>query len=287
MFVISDETIKAIRNQLDDLDGASDSNFIAFLKQRVDAGDHLLRDHIQRGPRNAAYTSAPCQNSIIEIIHEHVLSSLLSRMDSSTLFSLIVDGTTDASTVEQLSFLVRFVDKNTKEIREDFLAFIPTSSCTGQAIADQILNCFARFSLLPGNCIGMFLHNTLSALFLCRMFTYMSFSKTLGQAYDGAPNMSGILNGCQAIIKQLCVEAEYMHCSSHGLNLALVDSCSLSFIRNMFGTIKSVIEFFNDSAKRTDALKKEITRSDNEYIQLSKKTRLISLVSELHSVKAF
>jgi hypothetical protein len=55
----------------------------------------------------------------------------------------------------------------------------------------------------------------------------------------------------------------------------------------MFGTIKSVIEFFNDSAKRTDALKKEITRSDNEYIQLSKKTRLISLVSELHSVKAF
>ena len=194
------------------------------------------------------------------------MSSLLARMNSSTLFSLIVVGTTDALTVEQLSFLIRFVVKNTKEIQEDFLAFIPTSSCTGQAIANQILTCFTRFSLLPGNCIDKFLDNILSALFLCRMPTYMSFSNILGQAYDGAPNMSSILNGCQAIIKQLCVEAEYMHCSSHGLNLALVDSCSSSFIRNMFGTIKSIIEFFNDSAKRTDALKKEITRSDNEYV---------------------
>ena len=74
-----------------------------------------------------------------------------------------------------------------------------------QAIDDQILTCFARFSLLPGNCIGTFLDNILSALFLSRMSTYMSFSNIIGQAYDGAPDMSGILNGCQAIIKQLWV----------------------------------------------------------------------------------
>ena len=90
--------------------------------------------------------------------------------------------------------------------------------------------------------------------------------------------MSGVYNGCQAIIKRVCPDAEYMHCSSHSLNLGLVDSCSLSFIRNMLGTIKSTVRFFNDSAKRTSALKGEIERADNDYLPLTKKKRLLSLV---------
>lgn len=270
-----DESVESIRDRLDNVNEAAGSNFIALLKQRVDAGDDTLRDHLQSGPRNASYTSARIQNEVIEIIHEHVLSSVLARVDSSTLFSVIVDGTTDTSTVEQLSFLIRFVDNKTKDIREDFLTFIPTASCTGAAIADHILSCLQRFGLLPANCIGE-LRIDLS----CSLRKWPTFSSRLvGQAYDGAPNMAGAYNGCQAIVRQVCVEADYMHCSSHSLNLALVDSCSVTSIRNMMGTIKSIIEYFNDSAKRTDALKQEISRPDNEYIQLSRKRRLVSLVS--------
>ncbi|CAF3402606.1 unnamed protein product [Rotaria sp. Silwood2] len=79
------------------------------------------------------------------------------------------------------------------------------------------------------------------------------------------------------IIKQSCPDAEYMHCSSHALNRSLIDSCTSRFIRNMFGIIKSVTTFFNDSAKRTHALKHEIEYPDNDYLTLSKKKRLLSL----------
>jgi hypothetical protein len=193
------------------------------------------------------------QNEIIDLIHEHVLSSILSRLRPTTLYSLIVDSTSDTANIEQITFLIRYVDPESRKIREDFLAFLPTDSATGQAIADHILSCMGRFRLPTDNCIG--------------------------QAYDGASSMSGAYNGCQAIIKRVCPDAEYMHCSSHSLNLGLVDSCSLSFIRNMFGTIKSTVRFFNDSAKRTGALKGEIERGDNDYLPLTKKKRLLSLVS--------
>ncbi|CAF1397927.1 unnamed protein product [Rotaria sordida] len=204
----------------------SGSNFIALLKERIDAGDHLLRSHLEKEPRNSTYTSSSVQNEIIEVIHEYILSSILGRLAPSALYSIIVDGTTDSSNIEQLCLLIRYVDPQSHEIREDFLAFIPTASST---------------------------------------------------AYDGAPSMSGIFNGCQAIVKRSCPDAEYMHCSSHALNLSLIDSCTSQLIRNMFGIIKSVTTFFNDSAKRTNALKHEIERPDNDYIILSKKKRLLSL----------
>ncbi|CAF4690764.1 unnamed protein product, partial [Rotaria sp. Silwood2] len=230
---------------------SSGSNFIALLKQRIDAGDHLLQNHLEKGCRNSTYTSSSIQNEIIELIREYILSSILGRFDPSTLYSIIVDGSTDSSNIEQLCLLIRYVDPHSREIHEDFLAFLPTISTTDEAIADHILSSLKRYQLPLNNCIG--------------------------QAYDGAPNMSGIFNGCQAIIKQSCPDAEYMHCSSHALNLSLIDSCTSRFIRNMFGIIKSVTTFFNDSAKRTHALKHEIERPDNDYLILSKKKRLLSL----------
>lgn len=229
----------------------SGSNFISLLKQRIDAGDHLLQSHLEKGPRNSTYTSSSIQNEIIEIIYEHILLSILSRLGSTTLYSIIVDGTTDSSNVEQLCILIRYVDSS--EIREHFLAFVPTTSSTAEAISNHILLCLKRFKLSLNNCIG--------------------------QSYDGAPCMSGIFNGCQAIIKRSCPDAEYMHCSSHALNLALMDSCSSHFIRNAFGIIKSTINFFNDSPKRSNALKNEIERPDNDYLILTKKKRLLTLVS--------
>ncbi|CAF2742650.1 unnamed protein product [Rotaria sp. Silwood2] len=245
------EDIISIREHLDTVDASSGSNFIALLKQRIDAGDQILQSHLENGNRNSTYTSSSIQNKIIELIHEHVLSSILCRLGPTTLYSIIVDGTTDSSNIEQLCFLIRYVDQHSLEIREDFLAFIPTTSSTGEAIADHILSCLKKFGLPLTNCIG--------------------------QAYDGAPCMSGIFIGCQAIIKRLCPDAEYMHCSSHAFNLALIDSSSSHFIRNMYGIVKSIITFFNDSPKRSNALKYEIERPDNDYLVLSKKKRLLSL----------
>lgn len=48
----------------------------------------------------------------------------------------------------------------------------------------------------------------------------------MGQAYDGASNMSGKRSGCAQYISQLNPRAVYVHCKSHILNLALVKACT-------------------------------------------------------------
>lgn len=46
----------------------------------------------------------------------------------------------------------------------------------------------------------------------------------VSQPYDGASVMSGICSGVQQRIKEVSPEAIYVHCYTHCLNLALVDS---------------------------------------------------------------
>lgn len=65
-----------------------------------------------------------------------------------------------------------------------------------------------------------------------------------GQVYDGAENMSGRLNGVQAIFQQEHAAALYVHCASHSLNLALCHSCSIPGIRNAFGVLQEVCKFY-------------------------------------------
>jgi hypothetical protein len=48
-----DETIEDIRETVNVIDSHCGSNFIAFLKQRIDSGNEILREHVECGPKNA------------------------------------------------------------------------------------------------------------------------------------------------------------------------------------------------------------------------------------------
>lgn len=82
--------------------------------------------------------------------------------------------------------------------------------------------------------------------------------------------MSGAFQGVQARIKEVQPLAIYNHCASHRSNLVLIDTCELTPIRNMLGTVKEVINFIHDSAKR-DAIYK------SQFNYKPAHTRLISL----------
>ena len=47
-----------------------------------------------------------------------------------------------------------------------------------------------------------------------------------GQAYDGASNMAGAINGCAKLIRDKYPKAVYQHCRSHCLNLAILKTTS-------------------------------------------------------------
>lgn len=213
----------------------NDGNFRALLRMRISCGDTNLKEHVENGPLNAKYLSPEIQNNIIKICGNIIQDDLVKKINDAKCFAVLVDSTTDISVTEQVSLCVRYVTQGENysfSLREDFLEFFPIKTATGRNLGNNILN---ALSSLGVNC-----------------------SNLCGQGYDGASSMSGCFNGAQAVIKETNPAALYVHCSSHSLNLALMHASNVSAIRNCLGTVKSVIKFLKNSAKRMDIFRGKV-----------------------------
>ena len=67
----------------------------------------MIEDKIKNGPRNATYTSAGIQNSILAILGDMVRDAVCNEIKEVKIFSLLVDETKDISKQEQMSIVVR------------------------------------------------------------------------------------------------------------------------------------------------------------------------------------
>ncbi|GFV97456.1 integrase catalytic domain-containing protein [Trichonephila clavipes] len=88
----------------------------------------------------------------------------------------------------------------TVRINDTSLGFIEAADQTAKSLESDVLN---------------FL-NTLD----------INLAKCRGQGYDGAANMRGTYGGLQKLIKDKQPRANYVHCSTHNLNLVLNDACN-------------------------------------------------------------
>eukprot|EP00794_Sanderia_malayensis_P013445 gene13445-14827_t len=74
----------------------------------------------------------------------------------------------------------------------------------------------------------------------------------MGQSYDGAPTMSGELNGVQCQIQRQFPFAYYNHCVAHRMSLCASRSANnIPRVATFFGTADKLITFFMSSPKRT------------------------------------
>ena len=207
-------------------------NFLALLQFRIQAGDDVLKKHLETAAGNALYTSKTIQNEMIEICGDIIRNKILEKVRQARIFSVIADEATDTANVEQLSISVRFVDNGTP--CEKFLAFHKCiSGVTGEALADAILAQLVEWQLQPK---------------LLR-----------GQAYDGAGAMAGKSKGVAVRIRTKYPKALYTHCASHRLNLCVMKCCSIRDVSNMMHTADSISRFFSNSPKRQLALEKWIS----------------------------
>ncbi|KAJ8880726.1 hypothetical protein PR048_017196 [Dryococelus australis] len=72
-----------------------------------------------------------------------------------------------------------------------------------------------------------------------------------GQCYDGGSNMSGAVKGVQAIITEKQPNAQYYHCASHSLNLALQDCVkNISQLRDCMQWVQEIGNIVKGSPKR-------------------------------------
>ena len=173
--------------------------------------------------------SKTIQNELICLCGEEIVTGIISEVKESRVFSILADEVRDCSNTEQMSFVIRYVDKSC-QIREEFIQFLECESGTsGQELYLKIVNVIRKLGLEIGN--------------------------LRGQGYDGAGNMAGKKSGVSSRILKLNDKALYVHCFNHRLNLVIAKSCNIQKVRNLMGIIKEISYFFNLSPKREQFLK--------------------------------
>eukprot|EP00112_Aurelia_sp_Birch-Aquarium-sp1_P017236 Seg3978.1 transcript_id=Seg3978.1/GoldUCD/mRNA.D3Y31 product="52 kDa repressor of the inhibitor of the protein kinase" protein_id=Seg3978.1/GoldUCD/D3Y31 len=196
-------------------------NFHEILKYGARCANVAVDEYLKSTPRNATYRSKTTQNQLITICGELITEKIISEIKDAKFFSVLADEATDCANIEQMSLVLRYVDK-TPSVREEFLGFVPCKNgLSGEAIAENIMQSVEERGLSMG---------------LCR-----------GQGYDGAGNMAGRVNGAAARIQSVHQKAIYVHCSSHQ-----------QIVRNMMDQVRVTSDFFNNSQKRFDLLSKII-----------------------------
>ena len=164
---------------------------------------------------------------------EKLLLIITNEVKEAKYFSLSVDSTLDLRHVDQLTIILRYIEKSSHQVTERFLKFLPIESHTGEHLANTVLQFLNKQGIDVGG--------------------------IRGQSYDNASNMSGRYKGMQARIREVNYNAVYIPCAAHSLNLVglcAVDSCieAVSF----FGIVQNVYVFFSASTYRWSVLTKAL-----------------------------
>ena len=164
-------------------------------------------------------------NEQIELIGHAILRNILTDIRKAQWFSVIADEASDVSNKEQLSVCIRWVDDKFS-VYEDPLELINLSKTDAAAITNALRDCLTRFCLPISQCRG--------------------------QAYDGASNMSGHLNGVAARIERDFPAALYLHCFAHCTNLCLQSvSRKCVSLRDAIDLVMEVSQLIRFSPKRS------------------------------------
>ena len=168
--------------------------------------ERRLHDRLAESEKGSAHgggrftgVSPEIQNDLINCLDSVIEDEILKEINDCTFMSVQVDETSDVSTKEQVSMIVR-LDKD-DEIVERQLAFVDVSSDRNAAAVSQVIKeQLSKHSRIKG--------------------------KLVLQTCDGAAVMSGHINGVQVQVRQEYLFAYFVHCAAHRLNLVLCQSAS-------------------------------------------------------------
>lgn len=173
---------------------------------------------------NKKYQSPEIVNEQINLMYKNVLRSLITNIREQRFYGLIADETRDISGKEQLAICLRWVT-DSYVIHEDLVGLAYVETTDASKITSVLQDCLLKCSIRLSNCRG--------------------------QAYDGAANMAGHLNGVQAKILHDEPRAHYVHCAAHSLNLCLQECSKQSRpIRDTLALVNELSNFIRSSPKR-------------------------------------
>ena len=225
----------AFRGDNELLGSPKNGNYLGIL-ELIAQYDTFLADHLKahgnRGTGHANYLSSTIMEELICIMGEQVLKEIVSRVKTSKYYSISLDSTPDASHVDQLTLVLRYMENDGPV--ERFVTFMANRGHSAQEMLDALMGFLQEYELELTNCRG--------------------------QSYDNASAMSGKYNGLQAKVMEKNSLAAWIPCAAHSLNLVgkSAAECCLSAVQ-FFDFIEKLYVFFTSSTHRyyvlTEALK--------------------------------
>lgn len=260
--VFLSENNLAFRGASSDIQNDNCGNFLNLIKllakYYAPLGAHL--DSITSNPKKpqVTYLSWEIQNEFIQICGDAVKTKILEQIKNHKYFAVMVDSTPDVSKKDQLSFIIRHVSASHSGcfVLESFLDFVSTTKKTGKDIAEVILKTLEDYGLSIENCVG--------------------------QGYDNGSNMSGVHNGVQAKISEKNINARYVPCLAHSLNLVGTNAAeNVKAAKLILGEIQNLYNFFASSTSRWSILLShcKITLKCQSATRWSAKAQAVSALS--------
>ncbi|KAJ8939579.1 hypothetical protein NQ314_011074 [Rhamnusium bicolor] len=229
----------------------NDGNFRALLRLRVKSGDENLREHLTLALKKSTYISLRIQNELVNSCNSIIVNILVNKVNASkSFFSVLADEPADISRIEQLSLCVRYVEKETLNIREDFLQFVPVPDVTGKGLANSIMETINKLGINS---------------------QYM-----VGQGYDGVAAMIGsIYNFFNTPKRQTVLETAIDELESETSVTRLKQLCSTRWIQRH----ESVLVFLELQQATIDAL--EVISLRNDKTTSSTAVQLLAVIRSI------
>lgn len=174
--------------------------------------------------RKQHFCSWEIQNEMLKLMSHTILRSIINEINSTSIyFGIVVDGTQDIKGTEQECLCIRYIDGNF-DVCEDFIGLYEVSETTGKGISSMVFDSLVRLQL--------------------------PIEHLRAQTYDGAANMAGRYNGCQAEIKKLQPLAGYVHCGAHVTHLVTSQAVQAApFIRDSLEYVHELGKLYEGSGK--------------------------------------
>ncbi|XP_025693094.1 uncharacterized protein [Arachis hypogaea] len=203
-------------------------NFIELIKLLASCNQNVNNVVLENTPGNAQYISPGVQKDILHNFARKVPATIREEIGDSK-FCIIIDEARDESKREQMSVVLRFIDKHGC-VQERFFDLIHVSDTCSLTLKTEISSVLSR-------------HN-------------LDVQNLRGQGYDGASNMRGEWNGLRALFLKDCPFAYYIHCLAHRLQLALVSAAKeVCYVHQFFSKLALIVNVVTVSPKRHNQLR--------------------------------
>uniref|UniRef100_A0A5B7B014 Putative zinc finger MYM-type protein 1-like n=1 Tax=Davidia involucrata TaxID=16924 RepID=A0A5B7B014_DAVIN len=198
-------------------DSSNRGNFLELLQFLADHNETISNVVLRNPLKNLKFVTPDIQKDIVNAAANETTNAIIEDLGDD-LFAILVDESCDVSSKEQMTVVLRYVDKR-GIVLERFLGIVHVIDTTALSRKATIESLFSKHGL--------------------------SSSRIRGQSYDGASNMQGEFNGLKTLIMKENELAFYIHCFAHQLQLTLIivakNHVDIAWFFNLVSTLLNVV----------------------------------------------